>query len=415
MTATATYQHIDLVFRQSYGQIVSSLIGRYGFNDLGKIENAAMEAFYKALKAWPMNGVPENPKGWLYTVSQRHLIDSFRKTSKALELSAQLPDHQTVETEIHEEIKDPELRLLFVICHPDLNQEDQLAFMLKLISGFGIREIAGALLQTEETIKKRLARARKFIKERNLRFSWPESPEIKQRRKLVHMALYLLFNEGYYSSHPERWIKKDFCLEAMRLSKFLCDHPLADPDTNALMSLMCYHISRFQSRTDEAENLILLQDQDRSKWDPYFITLGHRYLEKSARMTTDKTALQLEAFISAQHCMAPSLEKTNWQILDLLYTRLHQIKQNDLVLLNLIIVKMQSGNLQEAKDLYEMFDQGKMKRYRSTYFLVGAEIYRQMSDSYRSKMWLEKALKNSKNKKETAFLISRYQVAKNDN
>lgn len=410
-----TINQIDQLFRQSYGHIVSTMVAQYGMDLLDQIENAAMESFYQALKVWPLNGTPDNPKAWLYTVGKRKLIDHLRKHSRMV-VHQELPVQSELPRALEiVEIKDPELRLLFTICHPELKPEDQLAFMLKLISGFGIREIANALLLSEEAVKKRLSRARSWIKSKHLNFSWPSNDQVERRRHMVHTALYLLFNEGYYSSHPDQWISREFCLEAMRLCKYLVDHVLANHETHALMSLMCYHISRFEGRTDESDQLILLKDQDRSLWDQEFIRLGHYYLEKSAENSNEKTAFQLEAFISAQHCMAKSLEETDWDMLDLLYTKLHQIKRNDLVLLNLVIVKIQRSRLDEAKSIFELFEPDKMKNYKTTYYLVGAELYRHLKDAFTARMWIEKALEHSRNKREVDFLIKHFDPGKKVN
>lgn len=408
MNRDPAFDQIDQIFRQSYGQLVASLISRFGLAQVNSAENAAMEAFYKALKVWPLQGIPNQPKAWLFTVSQRKMIDEFRKNrkvdnyDKVPEISIQAPPEVLLE-----DIKDPELRLLFIICHPRLKKEDRLAFMLKLLSGFGIREIANALLQNEEAIKKRLSRARQVLRNEDVHFALPKKEALTERQDLVHTAIYLLFNEGYYSSLPDRWIQKEFCLEAMRLCKYLCDHPLANADTFALMSLMCYHISRFESRIDQSHNMILLKDQDRSVWDAQFIELGAYYLEKSMSLTEMKTAFQLEAFISAQHSTAASFEKTNWDLLDTLYTRLHQLKQSDVVLLNLIMVKIQRRKLKEAQSMFELFEVGKLKQSKSIYYLVGAELYHQLSGAFASTQWIHRALNDIQNKKVTEALLDR--------
>lgn len=410
MKSSQTYKKIDRIFRQAYGPLVTALLDRFGMNEFDIIENAVMEAFYKALKVWPLKEIPENPQGWLFKVSFNQVLDHIRKANRHAAHHKILAKEEMSQNEEYDDnsIKDPELRLLFIICHSKLRPDDQLAFMLKILSGFGTREIAMALLQKEQTVKKRLSRARSFIKENDLEFKWPVPGEISQRRVMVHKALYLLFNEGYYSSHPQKWVQKDFCLEAMRLCKYLCDHPLGSSDSHALMSLMCYHISRFESRTDDSDNLIMLKNQDRNQWDPYFIRLGHYYLEKSTRMTTEKTEYQIEAFISAQHCLATSFEKTDWSMLDVLYTNLFKLKKTHLVLMNLIVVKMHRGDLDSAREDFEKIDPESLKTYRSTYFLIGAELYKLLSDKYQSKLWLEKAIKNAKSKKETQMILDRF-------
>lgn len=263
-----TYTEVDQLFRRSYSKLLSSLMMKFGAAEMSRIEDAVMESYLSALKSWPHAGFPDNPEGWLYKASYRKVLNSIaRKQNQTtvLDHELDLADDEAENWDLHE-VKDPELRLLFMICHPDLKKEDQLAFTLKTISGFGRKEITASLLQSEETIKKRLTRSRKFIKEKQLVFDWPEKKELPVRLEIVHKALYLLFNEGYYSSHNDRKVHKDFCLEAMRLCKYLCDHPIGNTDSKALMSMMCFHISRFEGRLDEEGNLLLLEDQDRKKW-----------------------------------------------------------------------------------------------------------------------------------------------------
>ena len=365
-----------------------------------QIENALMDAYLQALRIWPFNEMPENPSGWIYKVAQRKLLDELkRKHHGNLVLDGiDYADFDQLEDLDLVEVKYPELKLLFTICHPKLQEQDQLAFMLKSISGFGIREIANALLSSESKIKKRLQRARKFLIENAVKFDWPSLGELKQRRETVHKSLYLLFNEGFYSSGGQSAVRKEFCVEAMRLCKYLCDHNLGNHDSFALMSIMCYHISRFDSRIDQEGELISIRNQDRSRWDQYFIKLGHHFLEKSADNNESKSVYQIEAAIGSHHCTADSIERTNWAILEILYRRLHQIKQTDLVLLNYIVVLIMSGKLNEAQTIFEKFDETSFKNKRVLYYQVGAELYKKLEDDFKAKMWIEKSkqIKSSK-------------------
>jgi len=392
------HTEVEQLFRRSYSKLLSSLIVRFGTAEMSRIEDAVMEAYLGALKNWPHEGTPSNPEGWLYKVSFRKLLNSKalkQNQSSEIDYIADLSDEQEADNWDLHEVKDPELRLLFMICHPDLKKEDQLAFTLKTISGFGRKEIAETLLQSEETIKKRLARSRKFIKENQLVFDWPEKKEIETRIEIVHKALYLLFNEGYYSSHADRKVHKDFCLEAMRLCKYLCDHPIGNADSKALMSMMCFHISRFEGRLDESGNLILLRDQDRSKWDPYFIKLGDHYLSQCTTLQGEKTAWQIEAVISGQHSYATSIETTNWDFLEMLYNALYDVKPEKLVLLNLVLVLIMAGKLGKAKKLFEELNENDFGRYKTNYFFTGVELYKKLSDQFQTDLWMQKAMENS--------------------
>lgn len=394
---------VDKLFRQSYGKMVSLFLSKYGMSKLELIENAIMEAYYKAMKTWPLNGIPEKGQAWLFRTANNALIDTLRKdkriSTEEIDLTAEL------ETEISDEsIRDPELKLLFLICHPELKKDDQLVFMLKTLSGFGDHEISHALMQNKATIKKRLLRTRAWIKSNDIKFEWPDDTALKSRLSMVHKVLYLLFNEGFYSSHPEFWIRKDLCVEAMRLCKYLVDHRLANYETHGLMSLMCYHISRYESRVDEQGHMILLQDQDRTKWNRQMIKLGNYYLQRSAKVSSEKSSYQIEAFISAQHCMSPNIESTNWKLLLELYQVLYKKGKANIILLNIILVHLFLDNIDEARKLFESIEVDALKSIKTTYYMVGMKLYEKLKDQMRIELMLEQAIKSSEGSKESAYL-----------
>jgi len=385
--------HIENHFRKSHGKHLSILIKQFGLENLDLLENALMESYLKALKTWPYSGIPNNPNGWIHTVSKRHYIDVLRRRNK--QVHTELKNDTFLQPEpqwdnIHE-IQDDELRLLFVICHPQLKPRDQLAFMLKSLSGFGIKEIAKALLSEPEQIKKSLFRARQKIKEEKIKFDWPGNRALDSRRKMVHKALYLLFNEGFYPSTSTLAMRKEMCLEAMRLCRVLCDHNLGDSDSYALMAIMCYHISRFESRSDEDNRLILLADQDRKNWDTYFIGLGHHFMEKSIQGSQRNSVFQIEAAICGKHSMADSISATDWTSLSRLYERLLQLKNTDWVRLNYIVALMMDGQLKRARSLFENIDEKKSQSFAAHYYHVGAELYKRSKNEYLARMWMAKA------------------------
>ena len=396
---------LDQIFRKSHGKIVSGLIAKFGVHQLESVESATMESYYKAMKVWPYRGMPENPIAWLYRTASNALIDDLRKTSRIVNLGEyESADEQDLK---EEEMRDPELKLLFLICHPELKAEDQLAFMLKTLSGLGDHEISQALMLKKSTIKKRLQRARRSIAERDLKFEWPSSEDVPRRLVMVHRSLYLLFNEGFYSSHPDHLTRRDLCLESMRLCKYLADHPLGDGNTWALMSLMCYHISRYEARVDEHGEAILLHNQDRSKWDPYFIKVGDFYLEKSALANQAKSRYQIEALISGIHCRADTIEETDWKLLKELYQALYHLHADPPILLNQVVVHIFLKELDGARTIYQQLKKSDFNANPILYYMVGIELYDQMKDELKVQVLIDQALRSTLNERERRNINSK--------
>ena len=403
---------IDKIFRQSYGKLVSALLSKFGTQYLDIAENAIMEAYYRALKVWPYKGTPDNPSGWLYRAAYNVLIDTIRKEKRIS--TDEIKEHVGLEENVDfdETIVDPELKLLFMICHPALSKDEQLVFMLKTLSGLGDHEISHALMEKKSTIKKRLQRSKSWIREKQLKFDWPSESELKNRIGMVHKALYLLFNEGFYSSHPEHWVRKDLCLESMRLCKYLVEHPIANNETHALMSLMCYHISRYESRVDEEGKLVLLNDQDRTKWNSYFIKLGSYYLQQSAKISKEKSRYQVEAYISAQHCIAKDFESTNWKLIRELYEALYRNYKEELIVLNLVLVNIHLNEIKIAQEYFLSIDIDKFKGNKATYFMIGVKLYEQLKDQMQIELMLEQAIQASEGTKQSSYLKSMFNKLK---
>ncbi|MEZ5041595.1 MAG: sigma-70 family RNA polymerase sigma factor [Saprospiraceae bacterium] len=414
MPQESTRQLVDHLFRHEYGKMVAILIKYFGISHLEIVEDAVQEAFYKALKVWRFNSPPLQPSAWLLQVAKNSLLDHVRQQQNRQKHLDNLPVlnlSEIKEEEIYQEkeLADSQLRLIFACCHPSLKKEDQIALTLKTISGFSIKEIASALLLHEETIKKRLQRARGSIISQNLEMSIPLGAALSQRLEVVHTVLYLLFNEGYHALVADEVIRKELCAEAMRLTKLLIEHPTYQSTAaNALLSLMCFHAARFESRIDVDQQIILLSDQDRSRWNAQLIQLGHHYLN---RATEEKTlsAYHLEAAIAAHHCMAPTFEATNWPALLKLYTLLLQLKSTPIILLNKIVVLIQLKELEEAFLFFNTLDEAHFSSRAYLYFAVGAELYTKRLEREKAKIYLKKAIVNTQSKSEKELLTLRLQ------
>ena len=338
---------VDHLFRHESGRMVSAMTRIFGVHNLALAEDVVQEAFMKAIQEWRLNPIPPNPSAWLTVTARNKAIDAVRRNRHQVEFSEDISPllkseytaaSTVTEMFLDDEVADSQLRMIFTCCHPALPPDMQVPLTLRTISGFGIQEIAAALLSNKETINKRLYRARQFIREKNIRFEIPAGEELSQRRDMVYTVIYLLFNEGYKSGKSDEVIRRDLCAEAMRLCLLLSEHRVGDrPKTFALLSLMCYHASRFDSRTDSNNDIVLLQDQDRSAWDVDLIRRGEYYLNRASE-GDEISEYHIEAAISAQYCMAARFEDTDWKAIAGLYDALLTLKRSPMVKLNRAVV-----------------------------------------------------------------------------
>jgi RNA polymerase sigma-70 factor (ECF subfamily) len=350
-------QLVDHLFRHEAGKMIAVLTRIFGIHNLELVEDTVQETFLKALQAWKYRQIPDNPSAWLMQVARNRTIDLIRRQQKLANLSEELSLQLQSSTEnavqlffLDTEIADSQLCMIFTCCHPSLNPEDQVALTLKTVSGFGVQEIARALLSNETAIQKRLYRAKEFIRQENIRFEIPVGPALTDRLEPVYTVLYLLFNEGYNSVKSDELIRHDLCAEAMRLCKLLTEHKVgAQPSTFALLSLMCFQASRFDSRISEDNTIILLQQQDRSKWDKELIRLGYYYLNESSKGDY-LSVYHIESAIAAEHCLSPDFASTNWNSMLRLYDYLLERKPTSVVQLNRSIILAQVEGVNAAID-----------------------------------------------------------------
>ncbi len=331
---------MDHLFRHEYGKIVSTLSSKYSVQLIELIEDAVQDTLLKAMQLWSFNPVPENPSGWLYKVANNNLIDQLRKQKKLTDFEL-LPDIKVefiednyTETELH----DDQLKMVFACCHPMLSLPDQLMLSLKLLGGLNLKEIGHALFKREETVKKALTRAKTKFKNEIGEIDLPGKTELLQRLDSVVKVLYLMFNEGYKTTDSKQLVKKDICLEAIRLALLLVNNPNYNtPNLNALIALMYFNFARFDARTNEEGELVKFEKQDRTKWDRDLIKVGSLYL-KEAYAKDEITAYHLEASIAGLYAISNSFETVDWPQILKLYDRLLTVKDNAIVRLNRIVV-----------------------------------------------------------------------------
>ncbi len=340
------------LFRHQFGKMVSILTRLFGFEHLETIEDAVQDTFIQALRSWPMN-MPENPEAWLTAAAKNRVLDIFRSI-KAENLrksnqSAAQDQHFINDLFLDHEIEDSQLRMIFTACHPLLDSKDQIAFALRTISGFSIKEIAAALLVQTDTIKKRLQRARKSILKNNIQFEIPDDNDIHERIERVLEVIYIVFSESFHSNKKDLVIRKDLCGEALRLSKLMLKNPrLRTSNTYALMALMCFHSARLDSKINDDHELIPLSQQDRATWYFPLIAIANDAMNKAIQLSDQYSSYHYEAAIAFEHAKAPSYDLTHWPTIADWYIKLLALQYNPYTALNLAVVHIELGDLEQA-------------------------------------------------------------------
>lgn len=341
------------LFRTEYRKITSVLYRHFGFEHPEIAEDIASDTFLTAAETWGLKGLPDNPVAWLYTVARNRAKDYLRrnklfeqKISPALQTSE--INWEEMEIDLSDEhIRDSQLQLMFAICQPILPAEAQIGLALRILCGFGIDEIADAFLSNKETINKRLFRAKEKLRDQQVKIAFPPPAEVNTRIRAVLTTLYLLFNEGYYSTSKDTTLRKDLCLEAMRLTYLLIENESTNlPDANALMALMCFHASRFDARTDDNGEMIRYDEQDTSLWNDELIKKGNHYLNLASK-GTDVNKYHLEAAIAYWHTVKEDTVK-KWESILQLYNRLLQINYSPIAALNRTYALYKARGKQEA-------------------------------------------------------------------
>ncbi len=330
--AAPTHALVEHFFRHEYGRLVAQLARAIGVARLELVEDVVQTALVRALQSWSLRGVPDDPAGWLYRVARNAATDALRRERKQSDLGDRdLPE--PLEPTSDDAIADDQLRLLFVCCHPALPLESQVALALKTLCGFSTGEIAAGLLTNEENVQKRLFRAKERLREVNFDPSVVPPERLPERLEAVRTVVYLLFNEGYHSTHGNELVRRDVCDEAIRLGRLLAADPATgSPSTFALLALMLLNAARFEARI-AGGGQHLLQDQDRAKWDPALLAEGFHWFARSG-VGDELSRYHLEAGIVSKHAAATSFAATDWTAIVGLYDLLLRIAPSPLHALN---------------------------------------------------------------------------------
>jgi RNA polymerase sigma factor (sigma-70 family) len=369
---------VDHLFRQETGRLVSVLTRAFGSENLDLAEDVVQDSLMEALDQWQSDGVPENPSAWLFQVAKNKALNIVNrkkyKRQYSKEISHSLQSERLAEPTLNhlfseQEIQDDQLRMIFTCCHPAISPDSQIAIALKTLCGFSIPEIAKAFLTTEENINKRLVRARQKIRENRIPFEVPQGSELENRLNTVLETIYLLFNEGYNASKGMEIVRNDLCEEAIRLTQLLITNETIQSKGNvyALLSLMILNASRFKARQDSDGNLLTMAEQDRSLWDKQMQSIGLSYLQRSTE-NNDISIYHILATISANYCIAPDYQSTDWGNILSLYDSLIKLDNSPLVLLNrAIVVSKVSGPEKALADLEMIKDNPALKSYHLFY------------------------------------------------
>ncbi|WP_126974334.1 RNA polymerase sigma factor [Gynurincola endophyticus] len=333
-----TDELIPHLFRQEYAKMTAVLCRHFGLRHIEIAEDIASDTFLKASENWAINGVPENPSAWLYTVAKNKLKDSLKHISV---FDTKVSNEITLnETQVDKEfefdsqiIADSQLAMIFAVCNPANAGESQICLALQILCGFSVEEIATAFFAKKETIKKRLQRARVNLRNDNFKIQTLTSIEIESRLQFVLRTLYLLFNEGYYSATNDRQIRTELCSEATRLTLLLTENTLTNTaEVNALLALMCFQSSRLNARTDQNGTTVLFEEQDRTLWDRQLIQRGNYYLVNATNDSTQyRTKYHLEAGIAYWHTTS---DANKWIHILHLYNQLLLIEYSPATALN---------------------------------------------------------------------------------
>jgi RNA polymerase sigma factor (sigma-70 family) len=387
---------IPHLFRTEFRKITSVLCKLFGIEHIEIAEDIASETFLLAFETWSYKGLPPNPTAWLYAVAKnkaKNYITRNNIFSEKIAVQIKNASSQSEEMEINlseENITDSQLQMLFALCHPCISTEAQIGLSLRILCGFGIDEIANAFLSNKETINKRLFRAKEKLRIEKVKIEFPSEIEINKRLETVLTTLYLLFNEGYYSESQDSILREDFCLEAMRLTYLLIENKQTNkPAVNALLSLMCFHSSRFAARKNENGEIILYQDQDEKLWNKELIEKGIYFLHEAAH-GNEITKYHLEANIAYWNTQKQDT-KEKWENILQLYNQLLQIEYSPVAALNRTYALSKANG-----KAYAIIEAEKLNLENNHfYFTLLGELYKDI-DNIKAKQNFQKALSLAK-------------------
>lgn len=415
---------VSHLFRQESGKMVSVLVKIFGTENYELAEDVVQDALLSAMETWKFKGVPSNPKAWLYRTAKNKAIDIIRREKYQQTFDFSDPERKLLTSEYtlattmatywqEDKMKDGFLGMMYSCCHPSISEDNQKTFILKSLCGFSTKEIARAFLTEEQTISKRLYRTKEFFRTSKTRPQIPPIQELSSRTKVVLGTIYLLFNEGYNSTHVDNLIREDLISQSLFLCKSLIENDKTHlPEANALMALMFLHASRSPARISDKGDIISLERQDRSKWNKELIRAGNIYLNKSA-FGNVMSSYHLEAAIAYEHCVAKDYTATNWKNIVRYYDILLIQNPDPIVALNKCIAVME---YQGAEKALQVLHQLNIKKALNKYYLYHATfgvIYARLGEDEKAVASFRRAQKLTLSDKEKRFLMDKIFLIQN--
>ncbi len=418
--SAGTQLQIESIFRREAARLISVLTRIFGPHNLALAEDVVQEAFVAALEVWSKSGIPDNPAAWLLSTARNRAINAIRRERTrrtfAPDLAVYLDSEWTLARTVQDafagdDLRDDQLRMLFMCCEPSLTPESRLTLVLRALCGLSVPAIARALLTTESTIHKRLYRTRQRLE--GVEFTLPSPDELPAARDTVHAAMYLLFNEGFLSTSAEP-ILVELCNTALSLTRLLAAEPsLANEETLALLALMCFNSARLASRLDGEGRLVPLDEQDRRLWDRTRIREGFALLARTLRPGSDgATRYHLEAAIAARHCSASSFAATDWVSICRLYDHLLEVAPSGLIALNRAVAISYRDGPDAAIPLVEALRQDESLKQGHSVAAVLANLYTRAGSTEPAHRFLAEAMERTPTEHERALIARQVERAR---
>jgi RNA polymerase sigma-70 factor (ECF subfamily) len=411
----SVHHTVDHLFRHESGRLVAALSKLLGLENLETAHDIVQDTLLQALSTWAYNGLPENPAAWLNRVAKNKAVDYLRrgknfKINISPQYSYLLRSEYVLTPAINryfkeDEIQDSQLRMIFACSHPSIAPESQIALALKTLCGLSSSEIARAFLTSEETISKRIYRAKEKIRNEKIELELPAASELAERLDAVLKSLYLLFNEGYNSSHPDQLIRGDLCEEAMRLTYLLTLYEFTNTSkVKALLALFCFQASRLGARLDDKRNIILLKYQDRGKWHQPLIKKGFYYMDAAVTEPYDTSVYHLQAAIASLHASASNFEQTDWRGIYFLYEQLYNVQPTAIIAMNKAVASAYAYDRKTA--LEQLMKIEGLENYYLYYTCIG-EVYYELNNKTEAGKFYQKALKLTTSKQEQQLIMEK--------